>query len=410
MSRERLPSGWGRKTLGELAIEGPRNGYSGKTSKNATGTPTLRLGATTSGSFVLSTSTTKRMDETVPEDSPFWLEPGDLLVQRSNTREYVGTAAIFDGPGRTFIYPDLMMRLRFKRPETAAWVWRYLNSPTGRMAVQRLAAGSAGSMPKISGAKLKTIVVPLPPLSEQRRVAAILDKADTLRAQRERSLALLDDLLRSAFEEMFGDPVENHQGWEQGTFRALVKGSMRNGLSPSSKGTRPGRVLTLSAVTGSRFMPTAAKDALFDRAPGQDQFAKPGLFLICRGNGNLGLVGTGKVVPSRSGTDGTLFPDTMIGADLDQDRVCPPFVEWFWKTAVVRSQLERGARTTSGIHKVNQTTLGSVRVLLPPMEIQRSFARLTEMVDAQRRRMLTSHQAAEALTSSLLDRAFRGEL
>ena len=56
--------------------------------------------------------------------------------------------------------------------------------------------------------------IPLPPLSEQKRIADILDKADSLRQKRKESIALLDELLKSVFIDMFGDPVRNEKGWE----------------------------------------------------------------------------------------------------------------------------------------------------------------------------------------------------
>lgn len=55
--------------------------------------------------------------------------------------------------------------------------------------------------------------VPLPPLGEQKRIAAILDKADQLRQKRRQAIALLNSLTQSIFLEMFGDPVRNPKGW-----------------------------------------------------------------------------------------------------------------------------------------------------------------------------------------------------
>ena len=65
----------------------------------------------------------------------------------------------------------------------------------------------------ISQVSISTSPIPLPPLHEQRRIAAILDKADAIRRKRQEALALTDEFLRSAFLEMFGDPVTNPKGW-----------------------------------------------------------------------------------------------------------------------------------------------------------------------------------------------------
>ena len=163
MRTENLPDCWSMIRLGDLAVNRPTNGYSGKTSDTATGTKTLRLSATTQGYMLLNQDTTKRLIERIEEDSEYWLQPGDLLVQRSNTLEYLGATAIYEGEANQYIYPDLMMRLRFGNPVTTRWVWRFLNTMTAKRYFRRVAGGTAGSMPKISGAKLKELQIPLPP-------------------------------------------------------------------------------------------------------------------------------------------------------------------------------------------------------------------------------------------------------
>jgi len=209
-----LPAGWRLVRLEEIVTEGPTNGYSPPAAPGARGSRSLKLSATTQGRMILSPETIKPLHETIPPGSWQWLAPGDLLVQRSNTADLVGTAAVYDGPPNAFVYPDLMMRIRFSDPATTRWVWRYMNSPIGRRFFSTMAAGAAGSMPKISGAKLRAMPIVLPPLPEQRRIADILDKADAIRRKRKEAIALTDELLRSAFLEMFGDPVSNPKGWE----------------------------------------------------------------------------------------------------------------------------------------------------------------------------------------------------
>jgi len=72
---------------------------------------------------------------------------------------------------------------------------------------------TGASYPAVSDRIIFESLVPLPPLAEQRRIAAILDQAETLRTQRRTTLALLDSLTQSLFLDMFGDPVANDRGW-----------------------------------------------------------------------------------------------------------------------------------------------------------------------------------------------------
>jgi type I restriction enzyme, S subunit len=118
-----VPGDWEVARLSDLVVTGPKNGYSGRSGKEARGTPTLSLAATTSGSLVLNDDTVKQLDETIDARSDLYLKPGDVLVQRSNTLDLVGTTAVFDGPVGMYVYPDLMMRMRFRDDATAHWFW-----------------------------------------------------------------------------------------------------------------------------------------------------------------------------------------------------------------------------------------------------------------------------------------------
>ncbi|RWI18630.1 MAG: hypothetical protein EOQ92_22970 [Mesorhizobium sp.] len=110
--------------LSELIDDGPTNGWSPKAGPDAKGALSLKLTATTSGVLRLDAKAVKRIYERPEENSKYWLVPGDLLVQRANTIEYLGSTAIFDGPVKTYIYPDLMMRLRINDHELRRYLWR----------------------------------------------------------------------------------------------------------------------------------------------------------------------------------------------------------------------------------------------------------------------------------------------
>lgn len=161
-----LPPGWCWASLGELIYDGPTNGYSPKTHAGAEGSVSLKLSATSQGYFILNSTTTKPLPEVIPQNSYLWLEPGDLLIQRANTIDLVGTAAIFDAEPNTYVYPDLMSRVRLVFSFLNKWVWQLINSPIGRDYIRRNAVGIAGNMPKVNATTIRKMPVPLPPQDE----------------------------------------------------------------------------------------------------------------------------------------------------------------------------------------------------------------------------------------------------
>ena len=81
---------------------------------------------------------------------------------------------------------------------------------------------NGAAQPGVNSTKLKELEIPLPPLSEQKRIAAILDKADSLRRKNQQAIQLADQFLRAVFLDMFGDPVSNPKGWELKSLKELT--------------------------------------------------------------------------------------------------------------------------------------------------------------------------------------------
>ena len=82
-------------------------------------------------------------------------------------------------------------------------------------------SGAAGQK-RVGSDFVKGFEIPLPPLSEQKRIAAILDKADAIRRKRQQAIQLADDFLRAVFLRMFGDPVTNPKGWKVKSLKELT--------------------------------------------------------------------------------------------------------------------------------------------------------------------------------------------
>jgi type I restriction enzyme, S subunit len=203
-----IPNDWLWAKLGFLTAAGPTNGYSPKKSADGSGSLALKLTATTQGRIDLSDKAVKMVSETIPAGSDLFLKDGDLLFQRGNTIEYVGIAAIYEGPQDRYIYPDLMIRVRAEPRALTDWLWRVSNSPYGRKYMSKNATGTAGTMPKISGEILRNFPIPLPPPREIWEILRLISDAlvaaeevqQQLDAEAADAVRLKQSILKAAFE------------------------------------------------------------------------------------------------------------------------------------------------------------------------------------------------------------------
>ena len=169
-----IPDTWKWVRLLDVVEEKPANGFSPKGVDYQTAVKNLTLTATTSGYF--KADAFKYVDIQLEPDSKYWLKKDDLLIQRSNSRELVGTSCIYTGDDDAFIYPDLMMKLRVMNGVDVKYVDYVLKSPLTRNYFSKNASGTSESMPKINQGIVSATLIPLPPLAEQKRIVAKLEE------------------------------------------------------------------------------------------------------------------------------------------------------------------------------------------------------------------------------------------
>lgn len=169
-----IPDSWALLPLDATLISGPTNGYSPKAVDYETKVKSLTLSATTSGVFKGEYS--KFIADDIPASSDLWLQDGDILVQRGNTIEYVGVPAIYRGKPNTYIYPDLMMKLRVSTELDNDYVCFAMSADPSRDFLRARASGTSGTMPKINQKALTSLPIPIPPLAEQRQIVKLIYK------------------------------------------------------------------------------------------------------------------------------------------------------------------------------------------------------------------------------------------
>lgn len=192
--------------LDEIIVGKPRNGYSPKSVNYKTAVKSLILTATTSGKF--DGNCFKYIDKEIPDDSYLWLEKDDILIQRSNSINYVGISAIYPGKNREFIYPDLMMKVQAKKDKVLPkFLLLSLQSQKTLDYFRTNATGTAGSMPKINQPLVMKTPVVLPPLEEQTEIVRQVDNlfalADKLEAHFQKAKARIDKLSQSVLAKAF---------------------------------------------------------------------------------------------------------------------------------------------------------------------------------------------------------------
>ena len=291
------------------------------------------------------------------------------------------------------------------KPRTSALDLKFLEY-IFRGGIDLSMAITGAAQPQITRQSLAPIRISFPHLPEQRRIAAILDQADALRAKRRQALAQLDSLTQSIFIEMFGDPSEP---MTSGTGHVLADV------------VAPERIVTYGIVQAG---PNLANGVPYIKTGD----IKNGLILeqqLARTSREIAsayarsALKSGDIVMSIRATVGTtaLVPASLEGANLTQGtaRISPGafvrsrYLLSFLQTDAVQSWIQTQVKGAT----FREITLGRLRqlpVLVPPIGQQQTFTTRIQAVES----LKTTHRAAlaelDALFASLQHRAFAGQL
>src|SRR5690606_28106041 len=257
---------------------------------------------------------------------------------------------------------------------------------------------------------LKRLQVPRPPIEEQRRIAAILDHADALRAKRREALARLDELAQSIFIDMFGDPIANDRNWPSGTVGDFVDG-FEGGRNIVGSGDSAGgyRVLKVSAVTALSYRESESKPLPEGYVPPSNHIVQKGDLLFSRANTSE-LVGATALVTDTNGR--TALPDKLWRFKWkNEGAAVPGFVATLFQRPSFRRMIsDRGTGSSGSMKNISQGKVLSVPLGVPPVELQERFESLRVHVDSLKSDHRFALAELDALFASLQNRAFRGEL
>lgn len=331
------------------------------------------------------------------------INTNDILV--STVRPNLNAVAIVPEVFDTAIASTGFCVLRPKQKQLdASYLFQWVKTPLFVSDMMRKATGA--SYPAVSDRIIFESKLPLPPLPEQRRIAAILDKAEALRVQRRAALAKLDQLAQSIFLEMFGDPATNPKGWHleslQDLTRAIQVGVV---VKPASHYAEDG-VIALRSLNIKPNEITLQNIVRFDSNAHKTVLSKSTLK-------------SGDVVVVRTGAPGVaaIVPNTLDGINCIDLIIVRPVHEKLHSVYFSRLMNSEYGRKTSedgtngaAQQHLNVGTLSKTKIPIPPISNQKAFAKRIEAIESLKAAHRASLAKLDALFASLQDRAFRGDL
>jgi type I restriction enzyme S subunit len=280
------------------------------------------------------------------------------------------------------------------------FLFHWVRSPSFVRDMEKKATGA--SYPAVSDRIVLESPMPMPAPAEQRRIADILDKADAIRRKRKEAIALTEELLRSTFLEMFGDPVTNPKGWPVKPlhkFGEVTTGSTPPRAQPELFGDAIEWIKSDNLNTPSHFL-TPAAEGLSSKGREVARIVPSGSSLITCIAGSpdcIGNVGLADRAVSFNQQINAVTP----GRETD--------ARFLYVMLLVGKRLIQAASTNSMKGMVSKGRLEQILFPSPPPTAQQRFGQLFDRFVALDGRAADAAGGADALFGSLVVRCFGNE-
>ncbi|MBR2929460.1 MAG: restriction endonuclease subunit S [Oscillospiraceae bacterium] len=260
--------------------------------------------------------------------------------------------------------------------------------------------GVGGAQPNISAGYLKNVEFDIKPIDKQKEVICSLNLVDNLISLRKQQLAKLDELVKSRFVELFGDPNLNNKSWEKGVINDI--GTCVAGATPSTQvkkywenGTIPW--MSSGEVNKGRVFETDTKITQLGYDNASTKLVPPKTVV-------LAMAGQGKTRGTAAITEIELCTNQSICSIVNNEKVNAEYLLHFLKLQYMEL---RGASTnTDGRGGLNLKIIGNYPIMIPPIELQNQFATFVEQTDKSKLTIQQSLDKLETLKKALMQKYF----
>jgi type I restriction enzyme S subunit len=336
------------------------------------------------------------------------LQCGDLLMSSANSWALVGKVSYVSGLKYDATAGGFISIVRSKSAiMEPRYLYHWVMSPKSQAAIRNCGRQTT-NISNLDVGRFKDLEIPLPPLKEQKRIAEILDKADSLRRKRQQAIQLADEFLRAVFLDMFGDPVTNPKGW--GTASLSNHGSFKNGLN-FSKGESGvsvnylgvGDFKSLSQITGVKSLSTINLNSM----PTDGYLLQDGDIIFVRSNGNKALVGRCiSVYPSH---EKVTFSGFCIRYRLESMDLNTSYLNYLFRMPSIKHEMLQSGQGAN-IQNINQGILSALNIPIPPRDLQLKFMQIVASFRSSEERSINGSAKVNKLFGSISQKAFSGNL
>ena len=263
---------------------------------------------------------------------------------------------------------------------------------------------SGAIQPAITNGGIEKLQIPLPPVDDQIRIAHLLGKVEGLIAQRKQHLQQLDELLKSVFLEMFGDPVRNEKGWNKPELKAFGKISTGNTPPRNEPANYDGDFIEwikTDNITGDAVFVSHSTEHLSMVGARKARTVTNGALLVACIAGSVESIGRAAL------TDRTVSFNQQINAIQPGKDVNSLFLYVLFKLSRAYVQ----SHATKGMKKIlTKGDFEKIKMIKPPFEVQNRFVIVVEKIEDIKSHYQKSLTDLEALYGALSQQAFKGEL
>ncbi|MBD1886054.1 restriction endonuclease subunit S [Microcoleus vaginatus] len=329
------------------------------------------------------------------------LKEGDVLMVQSG---HIGETAVVPKEHEGHNCHALIIISPKQDKLLGSYLSYYFNSIIGRRELEKFETGI--TLKHLNCKDVRTVKIPLPPLEEQKRIAAIAQKADRLRRTRRYALQLSDTYVRSVFLEMFGDFLQINT---KNKFKDVLEIPLSNGVFEKNENYGCGTpVIWVDNLYHTISIDTSRlRKAKLDNKSIQKYEVLEGDLLFTRSS--LVREGTGQIniVPKLS--ERTTFECHTIRARINKQLVNPYYILGLYGSSYGRNLIMQRANTAT-MTTIGQEGIEELLCPIPPLPLQEKFAQIVQKFDRLRTQQREAYRQAEHLFQTLLHRAFRGEL